>query len=120
MIHTLALIWAFGFLLIIVVGTILLLTRKGTLPAPGPLFNAVEAKLDADILRTSLTQALAQSQDDAEFEHTMRRLLQQSVTFDIDSQWANLVKRITDYQRSGEPHASRRVLAQRLLDDLPR
>ena len=71
-------------------------------------------------MQALLTEVLADSQTDAEFEKNYKKASQAVNGLDAEMAWAWLCRTLMDYRKANEFETGTRDLAERLLEDIPR
>lgn len=116
--------WAVMALLLSGAAFVLLLTRKreadGTRPLRRALLDFSANQEEGRQMQARLTEALAGSATDAEFEQKFRDALDLVTGSEDEMAWAWLERSLAEYRRGNEFEPSARMLAARLLADIPR
>ena len=116
--------WACLALLIAIVATGGLLTRKGvdkdTGQTPKSFFDFSAGQLEGREMQKVLFDALSGAGTDAEFEQHYKVAIEAVTGLEAETSWAWLGPFLMEYRQANEFEASPRQLAARFLADIPR
>ena len=124
LLHNIMFGWAILAFLIVIAALAGLLTHKSkgeaTQEPPKAIFDFSAGQVEGRQMQKVLTEALAGSATDAEFENNFRAVIQSETGLDAETSWAWLGRFLMEYRQGSEFEASPRKLAERFLADIPR